>query len=262
VGPPGFEQIVITRPDPDERLTELNHFVEPEVAPGVSMETLVRDGDAAGEILGQAADMNADLLVLGTHGRSGFARLLLGSVTEKVLRKATCAVLTVPQRHPDAVPASPVIFTRILCPVDFSDCSMRALAYAMSLAQEADAQLTVLHVLAHELESLQDMYDFPVVDDHMSLADYRRRCAELAEHRLREAVPDAVAAYCHVKTVTMPGKPGCEILRVADEQQIDLIVLGVQGRGRADVLLFGSTTNHVVRQAVCPVLTLKGPMSA
>ena len=60
-------------------------------------------------------------------------------------------MLTVPRRHPDAVPADPVLFKQILCPVDFSDCSMRALNYAMSLAQEADAHLTVLHVAAADL---------------------------------------------------------------------------------------------------------------
>ena len=96
--------------------------------------------------------MKADLLVIGTHGRSGFERLVLGSVTEKVLRKASCPVLTVPKRLPDAVPVGPVLFKRILCPVDFSESSLHALSYAVSMAQEADGQLTVLHVVAHEFE--------------------------------------------------------------------------------------------------------------
>ena len=73
------------------------------------------------EILDQATNMRADLLVIGTHGRSGFERLLLGSVAEKVLRKASCPVITVPPRLPDAVPSGPVVFKRILCAVDFSE---------------------------------------------------------------------------------------------------------------------------------------------
>jgi nucleotide-binding universal stress UspA family protein len=116
--------------------------------------------------------MNADLLVMGTHGRSGFEQLLLGSVTEKVLRKASCPVLTVPRRHPDAVPETPVLFKEILCPVDFSDCSMRALNHAMSLAQEADAHLTVLHVMASEVEHTPDMSETIITDERRSLADF------------------------------------------------------------------------------------------
>ena len=75
-----------------------------ETVPGVPVEAVVRDGQAAAEIVDQAISMNADLLVIGTHGRSGFERLLLGSVAEKVLRKARCPVLTVPRQLPDATP--------------------------------------------------------------------------------------------------------------------------------------------------------------
>ena len=70
--------------------------------------------------------MRADLLVMGTHGRSGVDRWLMGSVTERVLRKSRCPVLTVPSGLPDAVPATAVLFKRMVCPVDFSDSSMRA----------------------------------------------------------------------------------------------------------------------------------------
>jgi nucleotide-binding universal stress UspA family protein len=152
-GMPGFESIVLTRADRDQLLVEMTRLIETESAPGITIEAVIREGSTAGEILSQAADLKADLLIMGTHGRSGFERFLLGSITEKVLRKANCPVLTVPRRHPDAVPATPVLFKQILCPVDFSDCSMQALSYAMSLAQEADAHLTVVHVMAYGLEA-------------------------------------------------------------------------------------------------------------
>ena len=223
------------------------------------MEPLIREGDPVSEILSQATDMKADLLVMGTHGRSGFERLLLGSVTEKILRKASCPVLTVPRRHPDAVPATPVLFKQILCPVDFSDCSIQALNYAMSLAQEADGHLTVLHVMGDDLEVSPDAYGAIIMNDLESLADFRRRREDDARRRLSEAVPEAVATYCSVETmVSSGGKPSREILRIAAERQTDLIVIGVQGRGAADLIFFGSTTNHVVREATCPVLTVRG----
>jgi nucleotide-binding universal stress UspA family protein len=234
-------------------------FIETESAPGVPMEPLIREGDPVSEILSQATDMKADLLVMGTHGRSGFERLLLGSVTEKILRKASCPVLTVPRRHPDVVPASPVLFKQILCPVDFSDCSMQALNYAMSLAQEADGHLTVVHVMGDDPEVSPDAYGAISINDLESLAGFRRRREDDARRRLSEAVPEAVATYCSVETmVSSGGKPSREILRIATERQTDLIVIGVQGRGAADLIFFGSTTNHVVREATCPVLTVRG----
>ena len=256
-GMPGFEPIVLTRADRDQLLVEMKRFIDTESAPGVPMDATIREGDTASEILSQAIDMKADLLVMGTHGRSGFERLLLGSVTEKVLRKASCPVLTVPRRHPDAVPATPELFKQILCPVDFSDCSMQALNTAMSLAQEADAHLTVLHVMAYELEVTPDAYGAIITNDRESLADFRRRREDDARQRLKEAVPETVAAYCRVETMVSNGKPSREILRIAAEQQTDLIVVGVQGRGAADLMFFGSTTNHLVREATCPVLTVR-----
>jgi nucleotide-binding universal stress UspA family protein len=235
----------------------VKRFINADAAPDTAVTTLVREGNVASEILTQATDMKADLLVMGTHGRSGFERLLLGSTTEKVLRKASCPVLTVPPHHPGAAPATPVLFKRILCPVDFSDCSMQALNYATSLAQESEAHLTVMHVMAHDLGDTPEMYDTMITDGRLSLADYLRRREDEARARLKEAVPETVAAYCQVETMMVRGKPGGEILRIAGEQQSDLIVIGVQGRGAADLMLFGSTTNHVVRASPCPVLTLR-----
>jgi nucleotide-binding universal stress UspA family protein len=256
-GPPGFEAFVMTRVDRDLLLVEMKRFIEQESTPEVAIETSIREGSPASEILKLAAEVKADLLVTGTHGRSGFERLLLGSIVEKVLRKASCPVLTVSPRLPDAVPASPVLFKRILCPVDFSDCSRQALNYAMSLAQEADAHLTVMHVMGYELDDMPDLYHTMMTDERRSLADYRRRREEEARRELNEIVPDTVAESCTVETLMVPGKSGREILRIASERQSDLIVIGVQGRGAADLMIFGSTANQVVRAATCPVLTLR-----
>ena len=147
-GPLVFEPTMLAPVDREQLLANTGAFIAAESAPGVVIDAMVREGNTAVEILDQATSMNADLLVIGTHGRSGFERFLLGSVTEKVLRKAGCPVLTVPKGQPDAVPASQVLYKRILCPVDFSDSSLHALKYAISMAQEADAHLNVLHVLS------------------------------------------------------------------------------------------------------------------
>lgn len=255
-GPAGFEAIVLTSVDREQLLADVARFAGAESASPNGVQPVVREGNVATEILKHAADMNADLLVMGTHGRSGFERLVLGSITEKVLRRARCPVLTVPRHHPDAVPATRGLFTRMLCPIDFSDCSMHALHYALSLAQEADAHLTVLHVMAYALEDTPDMYDTTITDERLSLADYRRRREDEARQRMNDSLPKTVGEYCSVETMIVRGKPSRAILRIAGERESDLIVIGVQGRGAADLMFFGSTTHHVVREATCPVLTL------
>jgi nucleotide-binding universal stress UspA family protein len=252
-GPVILEPIVLIPADRDQLLAATKVFIEAEATPGVAIEAVVRDGKTAAEILDQATKMSADLLVIGTHGRSGFERLVLGSVTEKVLRKACCPVLTVPRRLPDAVPSGPVLFKRILCAVDFSQSSMHALTYALSLAQEADGSLTVVHVLGAEFVG-----QVGLGEEHVSLAALQRQHEEEARKLLEKAVPESTAAYCTADTMLVRGKPWREILRIAADRQAELIVMGVQGRGAADLMFFGSTTQHVVREATCPVLTLRG----
>jgi nucleotide-binding universal stress UspA family protein len=250
-----FEPLVLAPVDRDRLLADTRAFAAAESAPGVAIEAVIREGSTATEILEQAASMRADLLVIGTHGRSGFDRLLVGSVAEKVLRKASCPVLTVPKGLPDAVPSGPVLYKRILCPVDFSDSSLHALKYATSMAQEADGQLTVLHVVAHEFENAADMASM-VSDAGITIGSFVKQREEALRRRLQEAVATA-PEFCSVESLITHGKPWREVLRIAAERQSDLIVMGVQGRGAADLLFFGSTTQHVVREASCPVLTLR-----
>ena len=246
-GPVLVEPPVATPAHRAELRKSLEEFVKPLAVSGLRMSLQVGEGPAVGQILSQAAAMSADLIVLGTHGRSGFERLLLGSVTEKVLRKASCPVLTVPPRAEGAAPS----FKRMLCAVDFSESSLRALQYALSLAQEADAELTVVHVLEMSPES-QD-FETP----GFSVRDYAVRFAATAGERLAATIPAEARQYCKVKEVVTVGKAYREILRLSTELEADLVVIGVRGRGAADLLVFGSTAQHVVRAASCPVLTLR-----
>jgi nucleotide-binding universal stress UspA family protein len=165
-------------------------------------------------------------------------------------------VLTVPKAVADVVPVPPLLFKRIVCAIDFSDCSMHALNYAMSLAQEADAHLTVVHVIELPPDVSREVHE-TVLAGPRSLREYIALAEEDRRARLKDAIPDTVRAYCAVDTVLPTGKPYLEILRVAQEQKADLIVVGIHGRGPVDRLLFGSTAHHLVRQASCPVLTLR-----
>jgi nucleotide-binding universal stress UspA family protein len=97
------------------------------------------------------------------------------------------------------------------------------------------------------------------MNDLESLAEFRRRREDDARQRLKETVPETVGEYCSVETLVSSGKASREIVRIAGEQQSYLIVIGFQGRGAANLMFFGSTTNHVVREATCPVLTVRRP---
>jgi nucleotide-binding universal stress UspA family protein len=205
-------------------------------------------GDAATEIAREAERLPADVLILGTHGRSGFERLFLGSVTEKVLRRVRVPVLTIPQ--PVREPGSP-LYKTILCPVEFSSASIRALEYALSLAREADARLIMLHVIEDVLGSTA-----AGALGHLSVSEYSRQLEQDALARLKGAVPDEARVWCRPDERVVQGRAYREILKVVADERVDIVVMGVQGRGALDRLVFGSTTHRVIREAGCPVLTL------
>ena len=219
-------------------------------AAGVTVNTDVIEGDPVGAILDRATAWDADLIVMGTHGRTGLERLVVGSVTEKVLRKASCPVLTVPRRV--VTPRSGLRFGRILCPVDFSRASLRAMDYAASFASAGGPGVYLLHVidLVGEAPGIHG-------DDVMDPPDFRGELRAEARDRLNAAVPADIRARCPITEMVAMGTPHEEILRVARREGCELIVLGVPSRGTADLLVFGSTTQRVVREAECPVLTIR-----
>lgn len=230
-------------------LGELRSFVEPARAAGIPVEVAVAEGEPVHEIVGQAN--RADLVVLGTHGRGGFERLMLGSVAEKVLRKSPCPVLTVPRQAPGEAPREAPAFRHILCPLDFSGASLRALEYALSLAKEADARLTLLHVI----ESLPE--EEPPENLRFDVLGYRDYLRRAAGDRLLGLIPEGAREWCRPEVVVAPGKAYRGILNTAAARHADLIVMGVAGHGTLDSLLFGSTTQYVVRAAACPVLSIR-----
>jgi nucleotide-binding universal stress UspA family protein len=211
---------------------------------------VVIEGTPAKEIVRHAETLPADLLVMGTHGRGGFERLFLGSVTEKVLRSTHAPVLTVPR---PVQRVETVLYKTILCPTEFSDPSTRALEYALTLAEETDARLIMLHVI----EGVIDPSQLREVS-HFSVPEYTAHIEREARARLKSALPEEARVWCHPEERVVFGKASRVILQVAEELNADLIVMGVHGKGALNRRLFGSTTHHVIREARCPVLTLRG----
>jgi nucleotide-binding universal stress UspA family protein len=221
-------------------------------AGGHAVDVVVREStDAKAGIVEEAIACGASLIVMGTHGRSGLDHMLLGSVAEKVLHKAPCPILVVPPHVAPESGAASAVFKRIVCAIDFSTSSLLALNYAFSLAQEADAKLTLLHAIEFPLALREVAFSTDTDID-------RQHAAAEAEYlrRLRALVPAQARTYCSVTTRVNEGKPAREIERVAAAERADLIVMGVQGRSAVDLMVFGSNTHAVIRNAACPVLVV------
>ncbi|MBM3779019.1 MAG: universal stress protein [Acidimicrobiia bacterium] len=210
-------------------------------------EAVCVEGNPAREVVRQAAALGADLVVMGSHGRSGAERLLMGSVAERVIRHAPCPVMTVPAMAPDAVPLGPPLYARMLVAVDFSRCSTHALTWAASFARDVEARVKVAHVVE----------PFPDYVGAIGTGLDLGREQEAAREQLHALVQKAVAGPLQVSEAVTVGHPAREILAMAQEERVELIVTGVHGRNAADLLFFGSTTNRILRESRCPVLTVR-----
>jgi nucleotide-binding universal stress UspA family protein len=222
---------------------QLQEFVKKHTYNEIQSELVVTEGSAADLILSFAQERKMDLIVMGTHGLRGFDRLMLGSVTDRVMRAASCPVLAVREPPHDIVAAgqerhNPHRLNRILACADFSEDSGLALNYAFSAAAEYDAELTLLHVL----------------EKVPSAAKTEEAIAEATE-QLNKLIPPERRNAPKIKTAVCIGKPYQKIVQFAQEQQIELLTMGVRGRGALDLAVFGSTTYRVMQLGPCPVLT-------
>ncbi len=228
------------RADAEQQLEE---FAKTHSWRGIQPQCDVQDGVATDVILGFAEAQAVNLIVMGTHGLRGIDHLTLGSVTEKVLRKARCPVLAV-RKPAHAFPPSGgdpdfVQLRRILYCTDFSDNSEQAFDHATSLAAEYHAELTVLHVL----------------EDLPSSADVESETAKVLE-RLEKRISGEAREIDMTKAAVRIGKAYQQIIELALESGTDLIIMGVRGRHDLDRLVFGSTTYRVVQLGPCPVLVV------
>jgi len=246
---PGVSHATLEPFDVEAMAGELQSFTAQVAARRPGLQLIVRSGAAAPVILDLAREIGADLLVLGTHGRSGVRKLVLGSVAERVVDKAPCPVLTVALAA-EGSPDTPV-FRHVLCGVDFSEASRRAVELAISLAEEAGGRLTLMHSVEWVTD---DRHPTPPATFGVKL--YHQSLLTEARARLSELVPAEARDWCRVDFRAACGEPAAEILRAAEAEGADLIVIGADRPGPIDRMLFGSVAPLVIRQAACPVLTV------
>lgn len=222
---------------------------------GIAVTTRVATGIPSEEVITVARAEDSDLLVVGTRGKTGLAHVLLGSTAERVIRGAPCPVLTVRAEPADTeeeegAMSRPVTLERILVPVDFSDCSLDALEYAVVVAQQAKASLLLLHVL----EPVSYGLDFTF--GHSRTGEQVR---ESWTKRLEELTSALMAAHVPVESRLRGGLPADSILDAAQTLPCDLIVMGTHGRRGISHAISGSVAEAVLRKARCPVLTVRSP---
>jgi len=246
VGRP-YETPADTTEPPGLRLT-VQEFVRSVAGDMVVSIRLMHGVDPRRAILTEVDAAAPDLLVIGSHGRSGVDRLLMGSTCSAIVRKVQCPVLVVP---PDAVPPKDGRFRRILCGIDFSAPSVQAFRFAIRLAA-GDAEIRLLHAIEMppELRERQLAAAFDV--------DAVRAGAEsAARQRLEALFPGDDVPGVRIVAEVVEGRAHRHIVEAARQQHADVIVLGTHGRNAVDRLMFGSTTDAVLHAAPCPVLTVR-----
>ncbi|MFO8085369.1 MAG: universal stress protein [Desulfobacterales bacterium] len=219
----------------------------------IDWQPLISVGPTVSEISRLVEEKNIDLAISASHGRSGLKRLVLGSVTEELMRTISCPMLII--RGPEQVgkKPEPIEFRlkKIMAGCDFSSDSILAFRYALSFAQEFEAELHLVHVIE------------PTEYKHLSKAvndaekSFYNELRKLLNKKLENLVPQEARNWCSPKTTLLEGRADEKIVQYAKDNAIDLIFLGVRGHGLVETLFVGSTTDRVARQASCPVLSVR-----
>ncbi len=211
--------------------------------PPSDYEVVILQGALDEAITKCAAECHVDLIIMRSRRRP-VAAALLGSTAEAVCRTAPCPVLIT---HPNEIEwvgltSCEIDLQKVLVASDFSSDSELALQFGLSFAQEYQTELHLMHVLPVTLAPA-------AVLPYQVESEFQR-----AARLLRQSMPEEVHLWCKVIQAVKIGQPYREILAYAEENEIDLICMGVHGAGFAMRALFGSNTDRVLRQSPCPVL--------
>ena len=223
----------------EERLQELAKDLP------IENEIIIRQGAPADIISRLASEQRSDLVITATHGKAGFKRFLLGSVTEKLIKTLHCPLLVLPPQEHDLIPRAgfELKLKKILVGCDFSPDSKLAVDYGLSLAQEFQAELFLSHVIKPSL----------YIKEREGIDQLRNRL----ENELDTMVPEACRDWCTAQTALLDGEPYIALMNFAKEQDIDMIVLGIRGHTLLEKLLVGSTTDRLIRHSPFPVLAVR-----
>jgi nucleotide-binding universal stress UspA family protein len=189
-------------------------------------------GDPAPAIIREEEEVAADLVIMATHGLRGWRRLILGSVTESVIRRGNCPVLSVNRNESRLRTSDPI--RKILCPINFSDVARASLEYASQLAAAFDCELDIIHVVEEGASAL----------------------LTTTNENIRGWIDPAIQNRCTFRQIVLRGGAAERVLDCAEDLGADLIVIGAQHKRFRDETIIGTTTERLVRFARVPVLTV------
>jgi nucleotide-binding universal stress UspA family protein len=254
----GYDEAVVNWVDQQKAVSEyaqeqLNQLVGKQP---LDVEQVVVVGHPVNEITRLAEDKQIDLAVAATHGRSGLKRVILGSVTERLIQTLPCPLMSIrsPEKGLDVPSDQELRMNKILVGCDFSADSLLAFQYALSLAQEFESELHLVHVIE------PPVYKQLFKKDIKPSEDLRDSIREPLDDMLNKMIPEDARHWCRHKTALLAGQPHEELTQYALVNDMDLIVLGIRGHRLVETLLVGSTTDRVIRQSECPVLSVR-PMA-
>jgi len=200
---------------------------------GVSYDVATVVGQPVPMIVREEQERATDLVIMATHGLSGWRRLILGSVTEGVLRGGDCPVLSLSRRN-EGRDDMPHRMKKIICPINFTDVARASLEYASQLARSFDCELVIIHVVEEE--------------DRMH--------AQAAEIDVRAWIEPAVQDRCIYREIALRGGAAERVLDCAEDLRADMIVIGAQHKRFRDETGIGTTTERLARFARIPVLSV------
>jgi nucleotide-binding universal stress UspA family protein len=219
-------------------MDELKAIAERAEAVRVPVQVLVRSGEVDDEIRVLAVKQKVDLVVMGTHGRRGFERFLLGSKTERLLRTLHVPLLTIGGN----ARVTPAAVKNILVTTDFSDGTAEAVDYAMSIRRKREAKVTLLHVLDDVQADISGRY--------------REQLVRSIRQELESLVPAGDSKSGSVSVRVEIGRPIPRLLLLLKKEKFDLIVMNIHGKTLLDRITIGSTAEKIVRAATVPVLVI------
>ena len=239
----------------DKAKAQLLQLVPADWRARLDFEIVVKAGDIREELLATVEEKEIDLVVMGSRGRSYFERMLLGSVTERLLRKLHVPILTVSHLDPEREihTPGPVPLHRIVYATDLSEASEAGLEFSIRLAHGLDAHLTVVHVVQAVDIALHGM------ETASFMPDYAAEARVQATERLSKLVALVSDGSVPITTVVAEGVPYGAINRISEQNHADLIVINLQGKGMLERALLGTTAERVIRTAHVPVLSLPLP---
>jgi nucleotide-binding universal stress UspA family protein len=243
-----IENMAIETKQSERAAQELRALVADERARHLDLQPIVKIGHVEEDLLEIVKEQSVDLVVMGSHGRRYFGRWFLGSVTEHILRKVPVPVLTVSHIDDERHPLGSVMsFKRLLYATDLGDSARNGMSCALDLARRFSSELTVMSVVEY-LNVGYEALDHLGNERTLRLQETQKQLdALIAANKLHDA---------QVKTLVVEGKPYERILEVAEERNMDCIVLNLQSKSLMERAFLGATAERVVRLARIPVLSV------